>query len=342
VLGWHVDTIVALFLVLQRCWRNDLSVGAVKPGGPGWLRPLGSTGLTVSALALGASPLGNTPAGAGEQAAVELITRVLASPIRVIDTANGYGAGESERRIGTAIRAVGGVPADALIVTKVDPRAGDYSGERVRESVRESKQRLGVDPLPLVYLHDPEVADFAELTQRGGAVETLVRLRDEGEVGHIGLAGGPIPLMRRYLALDVFEVLLVHNRWTLVDRSATPILAEAQDRGIAVVNAAVYGGGILADPTRFETYAYRPANPAVRSAIAEIDALCKRWRTDLRTAALQFSLRDPRFASTVVGLSRPDRLDGLLADAAAELPEAFWEEAEAALPAPEHWLEPPT
>lgn len=67
----------------------------------------------------------------------------------------------------------------------------------------------------------------------------------------------------------------------------------------------------------------------------------KRWGTDLRTAALQFSLRDPRLAFTVVGPSHPDRLDGLLADAEAELPEAFWEEAESTVPTPEHWLDPP-
>jgi D-threo-aldose 1-dehydrogenase len=311
------------------------------PGDPSWLRPLGTTGLTVSALALGASPLGNTPGSAGREAAVELISRVLDSPIRVIDTANGYGDGESERRIAAAVRAKGGLPPDVLIATKVDPRHGDYSGERVRESVRESKERLGLSELPLVYLHDPEVADFGDLTGPGGAVETLVRLRDQGDVGSIGLAGGAIPLMRRYLALDVFDVLLIHNRWTLVDRSATPILAEAQERGVAIANAAIYGGGILADPARFETYAYRAASAAVLSAVQRLDALCRRWGTELRTAALQFSLRDPRFATTVVGLSRPDRLEGLLADAAAELPEAFWQEAEGMLPAPEHWLEPP-
>lgn len=312
------------------------------PGEPGWLRPLGNTGLTVSALALGASPLGNTTGRDGEEAAVELISRVLDSPIRVIDTANGYGDGESERRIAAAVRARGGLPADVLVATKVDPRNGDYSGERVRESVRESKERLGVSSLPLVYLHDPEVADFGDLTAPGGAVETLIRLRDQGDVGCIGLAGGPVPLMRRYLALDVFDVLLVHNRWTLVDRSATPLLAEAWERGVATVNAAVYGGGILAEPARFDTYCYRPANAAVLSAIQRLDLLCGRWGTRLRTAALQFSLRDPRFATTVVGLSRPERLEGVLADAAAELPEAFWQEAESMLPAPEHWLEPPT
>jgi D-threo-aldose 1-dehydrogenase len=311
------------------------------PDDPSWLRPLGKTGLTVSALALGASPLGNTPGSAGREAAVELISRVLDSPIRVIDTANGYGDGESERRIAAAVRARGGLPPDYLVATKVDPRHGDYSGERVRESVRESKERLGVNRLPLVYLHDPEVADFGDLTGPGGAVETLVRLRDQGEVGSIGLAGGRIPLMRRYLALDVFDVLLIHNRWTLVDRSAAPILTEAQERGVAVANAAIYGGGILADPARFETYAYRAASAAVLSAVQRLDALCLRWGTKLRTAALQFSLRDPRFAMTVVGLSRPDRLEGLLADAEAELPEAFWQEAEDLLPAPEHWLEPP-
>ncbi len=90
----------------------------------------------------------------------------------------------------------------------------------MRASVAESKQRLGLDHLPLVYLHDPEYHDFDELSAPGGAVDTLMELRDEGEIGHVGLAGGTVQEMSRYLDLGGFEVLLVHNRWTLVDRSA--------------------------------------------------------------------------------------------------------------------------
>ena len=143
---------------------------------------------------------------------------VLQSPIRFIDTSNGYSDSESERRIGEAIAASGGLPDRFVVATKVDARGRDYSGDRVRASVAESRERLGLDYLPLVHLHDPENFDFDEIVAPGGAVDALVGLKEAGQVGSIGLAAAPSRRWR-YLALGVFDVLLVHNRWTLLDRS---------------------------------------------------------------------------------------------------------------------------
>jgi len=314
------------------------------PADPTWLRPLGTTGLTVSALTLGGGPLGSMPGLFGRDVpadeAVELVLRTFDSPVRTIDTSNGYSDGESERRIGTAIARAGGLPDDMVVITKVDPRDGDYSAERVRQSVRESKERLGLDTLPLVHLHDPENFAFEEMSAPGGAVEALVALRESGEVGSIGLAGGPIPEMQRYLTLGVFDAVLVHNRWTLVDRSAGPLIAQARELGIPLINAAVYGSGILADPS-VKRYAYRPASPAILAAVDAMVAVCTRYGTDIATAALQFSLRDRDAATTVVGMSRPSRLETTLAAASASLPEEIWDELEEHVPSAEHWLEPP-
>jgi D-threo-aldose 1-dehydrogenase len=307
-------------------------------------RLLGSTGLRVTALCVGGGPLGSMPEAFGyavpEDDAIDLVAAVLASPIRVIDTANGYSDGASERRIGAGIARAGGLPDDFLVVTKVDARDGDYSGPRVRESVRESKKRLGLDTLPLVHLHDPEFFDYDDLTVPGGAVETLVRLRDEGEIGHIGVAGGNVHVMSRYLELGVFEAMLIHNRWTIVDRSAGELIGRATASGVAVINAAVYGGGILANPAGASAqYGYRPASSATLEAIARMSELCSRWGTDLPTAALQFSLRDSRVGFTVIGISKKSRLDGLLEAARDEIAQEFWDELENLVPAPQHWLD---
>ena len=129
-----------------------------------WLRALGGTGLEVSAVCAGGAPLGSMPENFGyevsESDAIDLVRAVLGSRIRFIDTANGYSEGRSEQRIGAGIAAAGGLPGDFLVATKVDARGRDYSGDRVRESIGESKRRLGLDVLPLVYLHDPEFHDF--------------------------------------------------------------------------------------------------------------------------------------------------------------------------------------
>lgn len=311
-----------------------------------WLRPLGGgTGRTVSAVTAGGSPLGSMPQMYGREVsaseATDTLTTLINSAIRTIDTANGYSDGESERRIGAALAAAGGLPEDMTVITKVDARGTDYSGERVRASVDESRARLGLDRLPLVHLHDPEFHDFADLTAPGGAVDALVGLKESGVIGAIGLAGGRVQEMARYLALDVFDALLVHNRWTLLDRSAGPLLAQAEERGLTLINAAVYGGGMLAAPTLTQgaTYGYRPAAPEVLTAVEQMRQACARHGVPLATAALQFSLRDPRFATTVVGMSRPSRVAATLEAAATHVDAALWPELESLLPPRHAWLD---
>jgi D-threo-aldose 1-dehydrogenase len=269
--------------------------------------------------------------------AIAVVRDVLDSPLRWIDTSNGYGDGESERRIGAALAEYGGLPDDFLVATKVDAAGKDYSGARVRASVAESKQRLGLDQLPLVYLHDPEFHDFDSMRD---AVTTLMRLRDEGEIGHVGLAGGNVHELARYLDLGGFEVVLVHNRWSLVDHSADSLIAQALDQGIAVVNAAIYGGGILANPAGgSKNYGYREAPAATLEAVALMDKACREYDIDLATAALQHSVNDPRISGTVVGFSKPARLQRISASLETEIPAELRDRLAELLPDKQHWLE---
>jgi D-threo-aldose 1-dehydrogenase len=161
----------------------------------------------------------------------------------------------------------------------------------------------------------------------------------EGLVDHLGVAGGPVGLLRRYAATGLFDVVLTHNRWTLLDRSAEPLLAECAAAGIAVLNGAPFGGGILAKgPDAVPRYCYAPAPPPVLAAAHAIEDACARAGVPLAAAALQDSLREPRITSTVVGSSRPDRLDQTLALAATPVPDELWDELAGLTPAQEHWL----
>jgi len=305
-----------------------------------WLRPLGSTGLTVSAVCAGGSGIAGMPAVFGydvtSQEAIDLVLRVFDSPLTWIDTSNGYGDGASETRIGQAIREYGGLPSGFLVATKVDAKDGDYSGARVRASVAESKERLGLDELPLVYLHDPEAHDFESMRD---AVDSLMQLRADGEIGHVGLAGGDTRELSRYLDLGGFEVLLVHNRWSLVDHSAGDLIRRATGDGIAVVNAAIHGGGILANPQGATKYAYRDAPDAVLEAVAEMDKACREFGTDLATAALRHSVDNPDIAGTVVGISKPSRVDALITSLEADLPAELLNRLGSLLPQERYWVE---
>ncbi len=294
-------------------------------------KQLGRTGLTVSDVCVGTSALGSFPAQYGyevdTETAVATIRRVFEGPFTFIDTSNEYGGGESEKRIGQAIRDNGGVPEGFVVATKVDPVPGttDFSGDRVRRSVEESLERLGLDTLPLVYLHDPEKISFEEGVAPGGPLEALIALRDEGVIDHLGVAGGPIDLELQYLATEAFDAVISHNRFTLVDQSAEPLLDDAQARGVAFVNAAPFGGGMLVKgPDAVPTYCYAPVSDEVLDRVRRMEALCAEFGVPLAAAALQFSLRDPRVTSTIVGMSEPKRVAQTVELAEFGIPEQLW------------------
>jgi D-threo-aldose 1-dehydrogenase len=298
-------------------------------------RPLGSTGLEVTPVCVGGGPLGSMPQNFGYEVSagqgIRTARRVLQGPFNFIDTAAGYSGGESERRIGVALAEAGGLPEGFVLATKVDPDGdtADFSGAQVRRSAEGSLERLGLERLQLLYLHDPEVISFADGMAPGGPVEALVELKREGVVEHLGVAGGPVELMARYLRTGVFEVLITHNRWTLVDRSAGDLLDEAVALGVGVVNGAPFGGGILAKGSGVcSTYAYQPADDELLRRIRAMEAACAEHGVPIAAAALQFSLRDPRITSTIIGISRPERVDETVHLASLPVPPELWDALE--------------
>ena len=313
------------------------------------MKTLGSTGLPVTPLCIGTSPLASMPrlygyAVSQDQAVATIDAALDSSGINFIDTSNGYGEdGSAERRIGAALRQRGGLPPGVLLATKVDPdpHTGDYSGERVRVSLEESLHRLGVDHIELLHLHDPERITFAEATAPGGPVEALADLKRQGLVSHLGVAGGPVGLMRQYLDTGVFEVVLTHNRYTLLDRSAEELFRTAHEQGAGVLNAAPYGGGMLAKgPEQQSKYAYGERDDTIAQAAAAMGAAADRAGVPLAAAALQFSLRASFIHSTIVGMSSPVRVGQTLELANVPIPESLWTELEALVPPPHLWLDP--
>jgi D-threo-aldose 1-dehydrogenase len=313
----------------------------VRPGQPRWLRDYGSTGIRVSALCLGTSSWVRPGEDESEtqRRITELGRATAESPITFVDTSNIYGGGVSERLIGDLFRQ--GIWDDSIVLqTKVDrdTATGDFSGEQMWRSLEQSLERLDVDRIPVLFIHDPENISFDEAMVAGGPVEALVKMKQQGLADNIGVSGGPAHLMLRFVQTGLFDTLINHNRMTLLDRSADELYDEATRRGMGITNAAPYGAGILTDDPKFAySYAYGPAAPAVIRGADRIREICRAADIPVAAAALQFSVRDERVHSTVVGISSAERLQATLELLDVPITDETWSELAAALPPAEVW-----
>ncbi len=302
-----------------------------KDSGPLALRLLGSTGLQVTPICIGSAPLGSMPETftyeVPEERALATVRAFFAGPFNFLDTAASYGDGESERRLGIVLRELGGLPQGFVLASKADRDmdTGEFSGAQMRRSVERSLRLLGLEQLQLLYLHDPEHISFEQAMAPGGPVETLQRCQQEGLIVHLGVAGGPIDLMKRFVETGIFSVAISHNRYTLLNTEAESFWDVCQQQGVAAINAAPYGSGMLAKgPSAYPRYMYSAASIELLERAHKLEAISSSYGVPLAAAALQFSLRDPRITSTIVGMSRPERLVETITLAQYPLPDELW------------------
>ena len=304
------------------------------------LRQVGKSGVAVPRIGFGATALADMPEtygyGVGEERALATIRAILDQPDGFIDTSRNYGLGRSEALIGKVVREIGGWPKGRILSTKLDRDMDTlrFDAARARRSLEESLAALGVDRVDILHLHDPEYAsDLSDVTGRGGALDALMRMKEEGLARAVGLAAGRVDIMMPLLRDWDFDALITHNRFTLVNRNAGPMLDLAAQRGIAVFNAAPYASGALAKGAASQQrYVYQVATEEVLRPIRQVEEICARHGIPLGAAALQFSLRDPRILSTICGVSRPERIAETLQWANWPISEQVWSEL-MALPA---------
>ncbi len=304
-----------------------------------WPRPLGRTGLLVDPLCVGCASLGDMPEtfaySVAEEQALATIRAILDGPIHFLDTAASYGNGESERRLGVVLRERGGLPPGFVLSTKADRdlETGEFTGAQIRRSLERSLGLLGRESVQLCFLHDPEHIGFEAALAPGGPVDALLQARDEGLIEHVGVAGGPVDLMTRLVRTGLFEAAITHNRYTLLNTAAESLLDVCRQEGVALLNAAPYASGILAKGVAaYPRYVYRQAPTDIVERVRGLEAIVARWQVPLAAAALQFSLRDPRLVSTVVGVTRPERLAETIALASLPIPEGCWAELRSVAP----------
>jgi D-threo-aldose 1-dehydrogenase len=272
-------------------------------------------------VTLGASYLGS------RDDADALADALIASP-HAVDTSNAYTNGVSERTLGEAIARAGGLPEGKLVFSKADADAdGTFDGDRIRRSLDESLERLGLDRLPIYHLHDPYAISFEEAMAPGGAVPALIELRESGVIGAIGIASGTMAQVHEYVASGAFDAVLSHNRFTLVDRMAQPTFELARSLGMTVFNAAPFGGGTLANGSASYGYHTPPADFAAH--LDRVRALAAEHGVPLGAAALRFSIDSDLVDTTVVGITTLERLSALDELLATPVPDEFFAAVEA-------------
>jgi len=295
-------------------------------------------------IGLGTAPLGGLFEAVSDETAEATFALAWERGIRFFDTAPLYGLGLSEQRLG---RFLAGKPRDDFVLaSKVgrllradappDPHEShwkggspfnpvwDFSYDGVLRSVDESLERLGLDRIDVVHIHDPD--DHYE-EALAGAYPALDRLRGEGAISAVGAGMNQVEMLIELARAAEFDCFLVAGRYTLLDRPALPeLLPLCVEREIAVIAGGVFNSGILAGGTTFN---YRPAPPELLESAARLEAACARYEVPLAAAALQFPLRHPAVASILLGPRSPAQLSQSLDLLDVQIPVELWAELSA-------------
>ena len=271
--------------------------------------------------------------------------------MRYFDTAPHYGLGLAERRLGAAIR---DLPRDELVIsTKVGRalvptpensgqldddgfhvpaafrREWDFSRDGILRSLEQSLERLGLDRVDILYLHDPDDQwDAASTT----GIDTLVELRDQGVVAAIGAGMNQSAMLAEFVRRCDVDIMMLAGRYTLLDQSALDdLLPLAAERRVGVVAAGVYNSGLLSKPVVSDDshFEYQSAPPEMVERARAIARICEVHEVTLPEVAVQFPLRHPAVVSAVLGARDGRQAEGGIERAAAPIPEALWDDLEA-------------
>jgi L-galactose dehydrogenase len=272
-------------------------------------RILGKTGLKVSTLAYGSSPLGGVFGAIDEADGIRAVHEAFEAGINLFDTAPFYGATRSETVLGRALETL---PRDQYILeTKVGRYGGadfDFSEARIRKGFEESLQRLRTDHADVVICHDIEYVPLSQVI--GEAIPALHRLRDEGKLRFIGISGLPLKIFTSMLDATDVDVILSYCRYTLFDTSLESILSRLQAAGVGIINAAPLSMGLLSDGGLLP---WHPAPDDIKATCAAAVAYCKEHGIDIARLALGFALANPNIHTTMVGIRGTRELHANLA-----------------------------
>jgi D-threo-aldose 1-dehydrogenase len=320
-------------------------------------RRLGWSKLTLTTIGLGGAPLGNLFQPVAEADAAATVDAAWAAGLRYFDTAPLYGHGLGERRMGAALKErprseftlsskvgrllVPDAAADGGTYVSVPPfrPVFDYSHDGALRSVEASLERLGLERIDLLLIHDidgfthgPDEQPRRYREAMAGAYRALEGLRRAGTVGAIGLGVNDWRVCERAVEDGDFDAFLVAGRYTLLEQEPLDtFLPLCLRRGIGVIAAGVFNSGILATgPVSAAMYNYHPAPPEILDRARRIERICLAHRVTLAAAALRFPLLHPAITSVVLGMRRASEVAHNQALLGQAIPDALWRDLKTA------------
>lgn len=304
-------------------------------------------------LGFGGANLGNLFTAISDEDAMELLYAAWDAGIRHFDTSPHYGLGLSEERLGAFLRTkprnefhlstkVGRLlvpnedyagerdPFEQFDVPATRRRVVDYSEPGVRRSVEDSLQRLGMDRIDTLYVHDPE--QHGQQNTRGNleaGIPAVCALREEGVVVRAGVGTGSVEAARMAAAIGGIDLFMLAGRFTLLEQPAHPdLLDDCRRAGIGIVNTAPFNSGLLAtaNPGRELHYEYGAVPDRQLQRAQQLAAVCAEHGVDLPTAALQFGLQHPQVVAVMMGAGNADQVRQNVARMSHEIPRSLWED----------------
>ena len=301
------------------------------------------SGLQIPEFGIGTSPFGGLFASVSESAVADVISTSMELGLNYFDTAPHYGMGSAEVRLG---RNINHLPRSSFVVsTKVgrlivpsekadDPgwenstaaveRIFDFSAAGIERSLLESLERLKMESVEMIFIHDPDGAADQAISE---AYPVLERLRAVGIVKTIGIGITSNEIPTRFINETDIDVVLIALKYTLLDQSAgAELLPTALRKGVSVIAGGVFNSGILTNPKAGATFNYEPASPEVLARAQKIEKFFLDRGVSLAQAALQFPMQHPAISAILVGCRSADEVTTNVALYNKEIDSHIWSE----------------
>ncbi len=302
-------------------------------------------GAKVSKLGLGTAQLGGLFSSVADEAGQGLIDTATQEGIRYFDTAPHYGKGVSEKRLGKYLSKyprgswvlsskVGRllVPSEKeddsffLDADNSVERLNDYSESGIRRSFEDSLERMGLETIDIVYIHDPDEFPDEAINH---AYPALEKLRSEGLVKSIGIGMNFNEIPTRMINETDIDVVMNAGRYTLLDQSAADdLFPTAARKGVSIVSVGVFNSGVLANPSPDSHYFYEPAPARIVARALELQLALREYDVTLQQAALQFPMRQEVVKCVVVGCRSSESLLENIKNFDLAIPAEAWEKVD--------------